>query len=145
MELPRDGGWLFGANDVDEAVEDRASARRVVATEPRGDLSGVEEKARCLIVLILGDELSLIIDGFRVLFDGDADDTGEPFSLIFLRGQFGGREKRQNRDTGPSRESTIHCRVNLSGLRLEAIACAKAAESRTNRQFEMLTDYELGN
>src|SRR3954470_6134936 len=122
MEVTGDGRRLFAGDGVDERVEDRACRRRVVAPEPGGNRSRVAQKSGGLVVLIFGDEFSLIVDRLGVLFDGDTDDAGETLCWVFLRGRRSGRKERQNQDTDPSRKSTIHCRVNLSGLHKEAIA-----------------------
>ena len=77
------------------AVQQGLSQAGLITAEAFCDTFGIPEKACCLLVFKLGDELARPVDRLAVLFDGDADDAGEPFCGVILcvSGHGKGRQK----------------------------------------------------
>src|SRR5437764_8450975 len=125
MEIAHFRWRLLERNRIGQTVENRSGSWRSVTAQPARDLFCIYEKAGGLVEFILRYELAGPIHRFRVLFDGDTDDARQTLCWIFLGGQRGGRDKREDQDTDPPRKSTIHCRVNLSGIPMEAIGATR--------------------
>src|ERR1700682_2695037 len=94
VELSHGRRWFSRGHGGGKTVQDRSRFRSVIAGQSRGHLSGISEKPVSLVELVLRYELAAIVDGLRVLLDGNTNDTGKTFCRVFLGGQSGcGRDR----------------------------------------------------
>ena len=85
--------WPLRTDGRRERVELGTNRARARPREPFGDVSRAGEEIDGFLILLPGDHPATGIYALAVLFDGDADDAGEPLGRVLLRVQRAGAER----------------------------------------------------
>ena len=111
-------GRLLGADGGDDRVEQRTSGNGSLARKARRGSAGILQEIDRLLVLVRGDQSTLLIDALAVFFDGHADDVRHTLDrmLLLRRDQPRQSNDGEHRDGAAQAGSEAHCRGNISGF-----------------------------